>query len=169
MLHLLSDLNLGQGSRLLLAASVLLISTAGLQAANDMSPGADPPSSERPSVSTAPARKAGATAAAVQENKPRIEGGQVNGRWREASRLIDQVGSFRVTGDHVTFISTDGKLRFESLENLAIERIARTIGDSPDQLEWTISGTITEYRGANYLLVTQAVLKTKATRTRRAQ
>jgi hypothetical protein len=45
--------------------------------------------------------------------------------------------------------------------------LTRTIGDSPDQLEWSISGVITEYRGANYLLVTQAVLKTKGTRSRR--
>jgi hypothetical protein len=99
---------------------------------------------------------------------PHIEGGQVNGRWREGSRLNDQVGAFKLTGDRVTFISSDGKLKFDGLENLAIERIARTIADSPDQLEWTISGLITEYRGSNYLLVTQAVLKTKATRARRA-
>jgi hypothetical protein len=99
---------------------------------------------------------------------PRIEGGQVSGRWREGSRLIDQLGYFKVTGDHVTFVSSDGKLKFDGLENLAIERIARTIGDSPDQLEWSICGAITEYRGANYLLVTQAVLKTKGTRSRRA-
>jgi hypothetical protein len=101
-------------------------------------------------------------------SSPHIEGGQVNGRWREGSRLVDQSGSFKLTGDRVTFISSDGKLKFDGLENLAIERIARTIGDSPDPLEWSISGLITEYRGANYLLVTQAVLKTKATRARRA-
>ncbi|HEV2971793.1 MAG TPA: hypothetical protein VGY55_17600 [Pirellulales bacterium] len=99
---------------------------------------------------------------------PHIEGGQVNGRWREGSRLIDKLGYFKLTGDRATFISSDGKLKFDGLENLAIERIARTIGDSPDPLEWSISGIITEYRGANYLLVTQAVLKTKATRARRA-
>ncbi|HEV3418608.1 MAG TPA: hypothetical protein VG056_17430 [Pirellulales bacterium] len=99
---------------------------------------------------------------------PQIEGGQVNGRWREGSRLIDKLGYFKLTGDRATFVSSDGKLKFDGLENLAIERIARTIGDSPDPLEWSISGIITECRGANYLLVTQAVLKTKATRTRRA-
>jgi hypothetical protein len=99
---------------------------------------------------------------------PQIEGGQVNGRWREGSRLVDRSGSFKLAGDRVTFVSSDGKLKFDGLENLAIERIARTIADSPDPLEWSISGLITEYRGANYLLVTQAVLKTKAGRVRRA-
>ena len=106
--------------------------------------------------------------AADAVSPPHIEGGQVNGRWREGSRLIDQTGSFKLIGEHVVFISSDGKLKFDGLENLAVERIARTIGDSPDQLEWSISGLITEYRGANYLLVTQAVLKTKAARARRA-
>jgi hypothetical protein len=99
---------------------------------------------------------------------PHIEGGQVSGRWREGSRLIDQLGYFKLTGDRVTFVASDGKLKFDGLENLAVERIARTIGDNPDQLEWTVSGIITEFRGTNYLLVTQAVLKTKATRSRRA-
>jgi hypothetical protein len=149
---------------LVLAASALSIATAASFAASDSSPAA----SDSPAEKSSPSARQATTAAPDQENKPRIEGGQVNGRWREGSRLIDQVGSFRVTGDHVTFISSDGKLKFEGLENLAIERIARTIGDSPDQLEWTISGIITEYRGANYLLVTQAVLKTKSTRSRRA-
>ncbi len=101
-------------------------------------------------------------------SSPRIEGGQVNGRWREGSRLVDQMGSFKLAGDRVTFISSDGKLKFDGLENLAIERVARAIADSPDQLEWSISGSITEFRGSNYLLVTQAVLKTKTARARRA-
>jgi hypothetical protein len=120
-------------------------------------------------VSVAGQRSAAEKPAGDSPGTPRIEGGQVSGRWREGSRLIDQLGYFKVTGEHVTFVSSDGKLKFDGLENLAIERIARTIGDSPDQLEWSISGVITEYRGANYLLVTQAVLKTKGTRSRRGQ
>lgn len=102
-----------------------------------------------------------------QTAAPHIEGNQVNGRWREGSRLVNQLGNFKLSGEHVTFISTDGKLKLDALENLAVERVARTIGDSPDQLEWSISGVITECRGSNYLLVTQAVLKTKTARPRR--
>lgn len=168
MLDLRSHQRLGLApQRLLAVVGISLLFVASALAADDASPAAGATAAERRATSFAPPRQAAPGPAADQENKPRIEGGQVNGRWREGSRLIDQVGSFRVTGDHVTFTSSDGKLKFEGLENLAIERIARTIGDSPDQLEWTISGIITEYRGANYLLVTQAVLKTKATRPRR--
>jgi len=154
-------------SRLSRAAIMALgiLSTATAPAANEPSTSA---SAKPTDASVAGSRSATEKSAADSPGTPRIEGGQVSGRWREGSRLIDQLGCFKVTGDHVTFVSSDGKLKFDGLENLAIERIARTIGDSPDQLEWSISGVITEYRGANYLLVTQAVLKTKGTRSRRA-
>jgi hypothetical protein len=108
-----------------------------------------------------------ATAAADGQSGPRIEGSQINGRWREGSRLVDQLGHFKSVGDRVTFSSTDGKLHFDCLENLGSERIGRTISDNPDQLEWSVCGVLTECHGTNYLLVTQAMLKTKAARTRR--
>jgi hypothetical protein len=143
-----------------------LLSTLRGKAADELSPANSQPADE----SAAPARSSssGKPAQIDPAAAPQIEGGQVNGRWREGSRLIDKLGYFKVAGDRATFVSSDGKLKFDGLENLAIERISRTIGDSPDPLEWSISGIITECRGANYLLVTQAVLKTKATRARRA-
>ncbi len=116
---------------------------------------------------TPPERPSAKKPAGGEQSAARVEGGQVNGRWREGSRLVDQHGYFKVSNEHVTFISSDSKLRFDALENLAVERIARTIGDSPDQLEWSISGTITECRGSNYLLISQAVLKSKSSRARR--
>ena len=108
-----------------------------------------------------------AGAAGDAQTGPRIEGSQINGRWREGSRLVDQLGHFKSVGDRVTFVSTDGKLHFDCLENLGSERIGRTISDNPDQLEWSVCGVLTECHGTNYLLVTQAMLKTKAARTRR--
>jgi hypothetical protein len=152
-------------SGMLLAGALSLLPFAEFALGADEPP--SPAGAKSTDASAAGSRSPASKSAAEPAGTPRIEGGQVSGRWREGSRLIDQVGFFKVTGDHVTFISSDGKLKFDGLENLAIERIARTIGDSPDQLEWSTSGTITEYRGANYLLVTQAVLKTKAARQRR--
>ena len=46
------------------------------------------------------------------------------------------------------------------LENLNLERISRAISNNPAQLEWMVSGEITEYRGANFLLVHRAILTT---------
>ncbi len=141
----------------LFLATALLAISVGLATAQNT-----PPSPESaPGVAQSPAAKPAADA-------PRIEGGQVNGRWREGSKLNDQTGNFKLTGDRVTFVATDGKLKFLCLENLCIERVSRVISDSPDQLEWSVSGLITEYRGANYLLATQAVLRTKSDRLRRS-
>ncbi len=113
---------------------------------------------------TAPSDKA---APATTETGPRIEGSQIGGRWREGSRMIDQLGSFKNSGDRVIFFANDGKTRFDCLDNLASERVGHTISDNPDQLEWLVSGTLTESHGSNFLLITQAVLKTKSARPRR--
>jgi hypothetical protein len=45
------------------------------------------------------------------------------------------------------------------LENLALERIGRALDESRGTRLWVVSGLITEYRGANYLLVSKAVMQ----------
>lgn len=85
---------------------------------------------------------------------------QENDRIREGTEFNDQAGYFRITGNRVTFFTADGKGRFMGLENLNLERISRAISNNPAQLEWMVSGEITEYRGANFLLVHRAVLTT---------
>ncbi len=74
---------------------------------------------------------------------------------------MDVVGYFKLTSDRATFYPADGEQRFQGLENLNLERISLLVGENPDRLDWIVSGTVTEYRGANYLLVTKAVLKNK--------
>ena len=82
-------------------------------------------------------------------------------RQREGSALVDVVGYFKLTSDRATFFPADSELRFQGLENLNLERISLLVGENPDRLDWIVSGTVTEYRGANYLLVTKAILKNK--------
>ena len=48
------------------------------------------------------------------------------------------------------------------LENLALDRIVRELGDARDQRNWTVCGVLTEFKGANYLLVTKALLQAPA-------
>jgi hypothetical protein len=84
---------------------------------------------------------------------------QDNVRVREGTQLADRLGHFLTSGGRVVFVTADGKSRLVGLENLNLERIARTIADSPHDLQWEVTGTITEYRGANFLLVDRAVLK----------
>ena len=77
-------------------------------------------------------------------------------RFREGTSLIDCVGVFKPTGDRLTFFAREGRRRFVVLENLSLERIYRVMADNRTQLQWTVNGTVTEFRGVNYLLVQRA-------------
>ncbi len=50
---------------------------------------------------------------------------------------------------------------FIALENRNLERVAQAIAENAKQLEWIVSGTISEYRGENFLLVNRAELKSR--------
>jgi hypothetical protein len=78
---------------------------------------------------------------------------------REGTKLIDVAGAFRNTGDRIEFRPVDSEQRLVVLENLALQRVASMLADVRRQRPWTVSGTITEFRGVNYLLVTRAVLQ----------
>jgi len=80
-------------------------------------------------------------------------------RLREGTVLTDVWGCFKATGDRITFVANTGNLTLVALENLNLERIARAVADTPAQLEWKVTGTVTEYGGANFLLVERAILK----------
>ncbi len=77
---------------------------------------------------------------------------------REGTQLTNQLGSFRPVGDRVAFVTSDGKRRLIVLENLSLERVTQLIGETPTPLVWSVTGTVTEFRGANYLLVERAVI-----------
>lgn len=81
------------------------------------------------------------------------------GRLREGSKLTDVPGRMELVGDQATFTPATGNESYRLLENLALERISQILSDSRDKSQWEISGTVTEYRGSNYLLVTKAVIK----------
>jgi hypothetical protein len=82
-------------------------------------------------------------------------------RLREGTKLESVQGAFKATGDRWTFVTADGTRRFGVLENLALERVERTIRENSLAVEWSVSGVITEHLGVNYLLVTRAALKTR--------
>ena len=86
---------------------------------------------------------------------------QKEDRLREGTELVDQPGTFRMTGDRITFFTELGRGRFVVLENLALERVGRAIEDNPQPLQWLVTGTITEFRGDNLLLIHRAVLRNR--------
>jgi hypothetical protein len=89
------------------------------------------------------------------------EGGK---RLREGTRLIDVEGRFEFTGDRMAFFLADAEESYKLLENLALERINKVLEETraSEKPQWIVSGTITEYHGGNYLLVTKAVIKAQA-------
>jgi hypothetical protein len=77
-------------------------------------------------------------------------------RWREGTHLEHQEGSFTRSTDRFVFVLADGRGQFVVLENLNLERIARLSAESQTNQVWAVSGTISEFRGTNYLFVTWA-------------
>jgi hypothetical protein len=69
---------------------------------------------------------------------------------------FEQEGMVQFSGERLTFVSPDGKLRLLMLENLALDRVARTLRDSTVKIHWKLSGTLTEFQGSNYLLLDRA-------------
>ena len=114
--------------------------------------------------------------AAVAPKKPTNGGKTQNGaksdrfekgkqREREGSEMRVVRGIFKRTGDRFAFCPTrEGKQvgrAYPILENLALERINRIYSEGGQGRFWTISGTLTEYGGANYLLISRATLLRK--------
>lgn len=85
---------------------------------------------------------------------------QVRGRLREGTEVVDQLGHFETANQRLVFVADRGKVPMVGLENLNLERVARAVSGYPGQLRWRVSGTVTEYRGVNYLLVRRAVVTT---------
>ena len=83
-------------------------------------------------------------------------------RLREGSKLVDEIGEFRRAGaDRFAFYPKDRDVSFRTLENLALERVARVLDEDTSPRLWSVSGLVTEFRGSNYLFVTRAVLNAK--------
>lgn len=95
----------------------------------------------------------------VAEDSPMLPRGTL--RLREGTRVADVVGRFEVAGDRVSFVAVDSTGSWRVLENLALERIGRVLAENRASPQWTVSGTVTEFNGANYLLVTKAVQTNK--------
>lgn len=80
-------------------------------------------------------------------------------RFREGLKIIDQVGELRNAAGRIAFYPDGETHSLPLLENLALERVEQDV-DQPRR-KWTVSGTVTEYKGVNYLLLHHAVLKAR--------
>ena len=79
---------------------------------------------------------------------------------REGSYLSHVSGQVIRSGQRWSF-STSNDRSFRLLENLALERIVRSLKLDPTDRHWTVEGTFTEFRGENYLMLSGAIRATK--------
>jgi hypothetical protein len=82
------------------------------------------------------------------------------GPLREGSELVDQAGTFTFSDQRLIFSTSDGKRRLVTLENLCLERVARSLLENSAPATWIVSGSVSEYRNANYLSLRRAVRET---------
>lgn len=85
-------------------------------------------------------------------------------RYREGTVVEDYYGQFKTSGKRWVFVVDQDTERYVALENLNLERVARILAERPDSPTWRITGQITEFSGANYLLIQHVVLVSDPTR-----
>ncbi len=76
---------------------------------------------------------------------------------REGAVLRDVTGTFEPRGDRIHFIIAGGESMI-ALENLNLERVAEKL-NLKEPLTWTVSGTVSEYRGRYYLSITKVLAR----------
>jgi hypothetical protein len=137
---------LSLGHRLVCAAAVAFLATSAV---------ATEPSG---SVANVPTRmSAGGPGMGSQTASGTSKGSE---RLREGTKLVDVVGTFQSAGgDSISFSRDGGKESFRVLENLALHRVGQALENNLNAKHWVVSGIITEYRSANYLLLTKAVVQ----------
>ena len=131
----------------------------------------DPPQpTRRGSVAIEMPGQGAPPAGSAQEDTPRATHGgspaidstraaaQAGRQMREGTSIKNIAGTFRVTGDRIAFCPEDGTDALPVVENLALERVWRMLEEMGNR-PWSVSGTLTEYRGGNYLLIERAVVR----------
>ena len=78
-------------------------------------------------------------------------------RLREGTTLRLR-GRFDLVGERATFYAEDGSASFKTLENLALQRVVGAVRDSTVSRLWNVEATVTEFQGANFLLIRRATV-----------
>lgn len=84
-------------------------------------------------------------------------------RLREGTQIRSEAGYFRLDGDGATFVSDSGH-QLGGLANLNLERVVRVLNNAEESqyVRWSVNGTVTEFEGRNFLLITRAIYKSVA-------
>ncbi len=104
--------------------------------------------------------KSGSSESGSSKSSSSESGHHQTRRLREGTVVNDANGFFREDGDGATFVADSG-LEFGALPNLNLERVLRLLKSSeePNSIRWSVSGTVTEFSGRNFLLIRRAIYK----------
>lgn len=72
---------------------------------------------------------------------------------REGAKIIQQSVTCRASGDRLLVELPQTAAPLVALENLAAERILKAIQGDIGSDQWSVSGSITEFQGRNYILL----------------
>jgi len=116
------------------------------------------PAEPQPAIGVAPENTAAPSEPAGQLERPKL-------RHREGTQVVARRGRIERRGDRFVFLGVEPAVQWIVLENLALERILRVIEtEDSDDVEWTVDGMVTEFRGVNYLLLRRTVVRSAGER-----
>ncbi len=72
---------------------------------------------------------------------------------REGTRVESRTAECRAEGERLVLQMADSKRHITALENLASQRILKSVMDEPSDNQWIVTGSITEFQGRNFLLI----------------
>jgi hypothetical protein len=81
-----------------------------------------------------------------------------NPEFREGKQVEGMRGSIRMVQTRYVFFPEKDATRFVLLENLNLERIARAMAETTDDVRWEIDAEVTEFSGSSFLLISRAQL-----------
>lgn len=80
---------------------------------------------------------------------------------REGSRIDNQHALCRDAGDRLVVELTEDNRVLPALENLAAQRILKSVQDDSGDERWIVNGLVTEFQEANYILLDRVVREPK--------
>lgn len=93
-----------------------------------------------------------ATAQERDRNEPAAK------RHREGSQIRDRAAQFKIAGDRIEYVPSDGAATMMVLENLALERVKNEVVRVGSAVRWDVIATVMEFEGHNYVLLQRASL-----------
>ena len=86
---------------------------------------------------------------------------QANLLHREGTTITGVAGQITRSGPRWLFTVGGQKKSYRLLENLALQRIVRSMTTDPTDRQWTLDGTYTEFGSDNFIMIRRAVRTSK--------